>query len=106
MLSPETIALAATRIAAAAHAPIKVILFGSYARGDANEGSDLDFLVVEQDIPDPAGEYLKLHQAASGCGTGIDILLMTAADFEKKRNWWTTPVYAAAREGKVFYERT
>ncbi len=105
MLSAETIALAATRITAAAHAPIKVILFGSYARGDANEGSDLDFLVVEQDIPDPAGEYLKLHKAASGCGTGIDILLMTVADFEKKRNWWTTPVYAAAREGKVFYER-
>jgi predicted nucleotidyltransferase len=105
VLSAETIALAATRITAAAHAPIKVILFGSYARGDANEGSDLDFLVVEQDIPDPAGEYLKLHKAASGCGTGIDILLMTVADFEKKRNWWTTPVYAAAREGKVFYER-
>jgi predicted nucleotidyltransferase len=105
VLSAETIALAATRITAAAHAPIKVILFGSYARGDANEGSDLDFLVVEQDIPDPAGEYLKLHKAASGCGTGIDILLMTVADFEKKRNWWTTPVYAAAREGKAFYER-
>jgi hypothetical protein len=29
---------------------------------------------------------------------------MTESAFEKKRNWWTTPVYAAAREGKVFYE--
>jgi predicted nucleotidyltransferase len=105
MLTQNDIALAAKRIAETAHTPIKVILFGSYARGDANEGSDLDFLVVEQEIPDPAGEFLKLHRAASGGSTGVDILLMTESEFEKKRNWWTTPVYAAAREGKVLYER-
>jgi len=56
MLSQTTIEAAAQRIAAAAHAPLKVILFGSYARGEADAGSDLDFLVVEQEIPDPAGE--------------------------------------------------
>jgi predicted nucleotidyltransferase len=105
MLSQASIELAAKRITESAHAPVKVILFGSYARGDANEGSDLDFLVVEQEIPDPVGEYLKLHRAASGDGTGVDLLLMTVSEFEKKRDWWTTPVYAAVREGKVFYER-
>ena len=40
--------MAAKRIAETANTLVKVILFGSYARGDANEGSDLDFLVVEQ----------------------------------------------------------
>lgn len=105
MLQQETIQSAALRIAAAAHTPLKIILFGSYARGDADSGSDLDFLVIEQDIPDPAGEYLKLHRAASGCGTGVDILLMTLSEFDKKRDWWTTPVYSAVREGKVLYER-
>ena len=105
MLTQETIALTAKRITEAAHTPVKVILFGSYARGDANTGSDLDFLVVEQSIPNPADEYLRLHRAASNCGTGVDILLMTESEFEKKRDWWSTPVYAAAREGKVFYER-
>lgn len=106
MLTQEAIATTARRITESAHAPVKVILFGSYARGDANEGSDLDFLVIEQDIPDHAGEFLKLHRAASDGTTGVDILLMTESEFEKKRNWWTTPAYAAAREGKVFYERT
>lgn len=105
MVKQETIEFAAQRIAAAAHAPLKIILFGSYARGDADEGSDLDFLVVEQDIPDRAGEYLKLHRAASGLGAGIDLLLMTTSEFEKKRDWWTTPVYSAVREGKILYER-
>jgi hypothetical protein len=32
----------------AASGPAKVILFGSRARGDANEGSDFDFLVIER----------------------------------------------------------
>ncbi len=104
MLTQEAINSAAQRIAAAAHSPLKVILFGSYARGDADAGSDLDFLVVEQDIPDPVNEYLKLHKAASGLGVGVDMVLMSSAEFEKKRDWWTTPVYSAVREGKVLYE--
>ena len=106
MLSTEAIQQAAEQIAAAAHAPVKIILFGSYARGQASAGSDLDFLVVEKEIPDPAEEFLKLHRAASGFGAGVDILLMTESEFEKKRDWWTTPVYAAAREGKVLYARS
>ena len=104
MLTPEAISAAAQRIVAAAHSPIMVILFGSYARGDADSGSDLDFLVVEREIPDPVKEYLRLHKAASGLGVGVDMVLMSAAEFEKKRDWWTTPVYSAVREGKVLYE--
>ncbi len=104
MLTKEAINSAAQRIAAAAQSPLKVILFGSYARGDADAGSDLDFLVVEQDIPDPVNEYLRLHKAASGLGVGVDMVLMSAAEFEKKRDWWTTPVYSAVREGQVLYE--
>lgn len=106
MMTQTMIEAAAQRIATAAHAPLKVILFGSYARGDAKTGSDLDLLVVEQEIPDPATEYLTLHRAASNAEVGIDILLMTAQEFEKKRDWWSTPVYAAVREGKILYERT
>jgi len=30
-----------------AASPAKIILFGSYARGEAHEDSDLDFLVIE-----------------------------------------------------------
>jgi predicted nucleotidyltransferase len=105
MLTESTIREAARRMAAVAHAPIRIILFGSYARGDADEGSDLDLMVVEREIPDYTQEYLRLHSALGSLGIGVDLLLFTESEFEKRRGWWTTPVYWAAREGKVMYER-
>jgi predicted nucleotidyltransferase len=105
MLDETAIRQAALRVAAAAHAPLKVIVFGSYARGDANEGSDLDLLVVEREIPDYTQEYLRLHRVLDPLGIGVDLLLFTEGEFEQKRDWWTTPVYWAAREGQVLYER-
>ncbi len=105
MLTEQAIREASQRVAAVAHAPLKVILFGSYARGDADEGSDLDLMVVEEEIPDFTQEYLRLHSVLGALGIGVDLLLFTESEFEKKRGWWTTPVYWAAREGKVMYER-
>ncbi len=51
MLTPEAIQAAAERLAAAASSPARIILFGSYGRGDANEDSDLDLMVVEKELP-------------------------------------------------------
>ena len=31
--------------------PLLVILYGSFARGDWSEGSDIDLLIVAEDIP-------------------------------------------------------
>ena len=104
MLSETAIREAAARVADAAHAPLKVILFGSYARGDADEGSDLDLLVVEREIPDYNEEYLRLHRTLDPLGIGVDLLRLTEGELEEKRHWWTTPIYWAAREGKVLYE--
>jgi len=105
MLTEAAIKEAVQRIAATAREPLKVIVFGSYGRGDADEGSDLDLLVVEREIPDYTQEYLRLHGALDGLGVGVDLLLFSQSEFEKRRDWWTTPVYWAAREGKVLYER-
>lgn len=75
MVSQEKITEAARTLAATAASPATVILFGSYARGDADGGSDVDFLVVEDDLSDQIGEYVRLRKAIGRIGSAVDILV-------------------------------
>jgi len=75
MLADETIRSAVDRLIAAASSPARVILFGSYARGTADEGSDLDLMVIEREVTDKAAEYLRLRGAIGGIGAGVDLLI-------------------------------
>lgn len=104
MLTDQTIDDAVRRAVAAAHSPAKVIVFGSYARGDADEHSDLDLMVIEKEISDHTREYVRLREAVGTLGVGVDLLLYSESEFEQRRQWWTTPAYWADREGKVLYE--
>jgi predicted nucleotidyltransferase len=93
------------RIAAVARQPVKVIVFGSYGRGDATEDSDLDLLVVERDVPDHTEEYLRLRGAVGPVNVGVDLLLLLPqAEFNRRRDWASSPVYWATREGRVLYD--
>src|SRR5918992_3598326 len=81
MLDDKTIQSAVARLVAAATSPSQVILFGSYARGTADEGSDLDLLVIEREIPNKADEYMRLRDALGRLApdVGIDLLLAASA---------------------------
>jgi predicted nucleotidyltransferase len=70
MLAQQSI-LDAARRAAAASSPPRVIVIGSYARGDGDEGSCLDLLVIEREVADKAAEYMNLHRAVGSIGVGV-----------------------------------
>ena len=80
------------------------MLFGSYARGDADEGSDLDLLVIERDVSDKAGEYLKLHRAIGSIGVGVDVLVMSGEEFARRSQVRGTLPYWAAKEGRLIHD--
>lgn len=104
MLTDESISKAVQRLVAAAHAPTRVIVFGSYARGEATEDSDLDVMVIEREFPDATAEYVRLRHAIGSLGVGVDLVLLTEPEFARRKDWWSTPVYWAAREGRVLYD--
>lgn len=104
MLNEQAINEAVRRAVAAAHAPSRVIVFGSYARGDADEGSDLDIMVVEREVPSKGEEMLRLNRAIGWVGKGVDVLVYSEEEFERRSQVPGTAPYWASREGKVMYD--
>lgn len=68
---------AALRLGEAARKPARVILFGSYARGEADSGSDLDFLVVQQDGFSHRREIIRLQDALSPLRVPAEVLVIS-----------------------------
>jgi uncharacterized protein len=93
-------ALVAERLGAAAP-DAQVILFGSRARGDASETSDLDILVIEPKVSSPRAEFVRLRGMLRGLGVPIDLVIVSAQDAEQWRHMPGTMVNEALREGKV-----
>lgn len=104
MLSNQSILDIARKVALTASQPAKVIVFGSYGRGDASENSDLDLLVIEPQVENKGEEYLKLHRAAGMIGVGIDLIICSQEEFERRSQVPGTLPYWAKKEGKLLYD--
>jgi predicted nucleotidyltransferase len=85
--------------------PVRVVLFGSHARGDADEESDLDlFVEMETDLSPP--ERVIAVSAAFGLRTWpMDVVVYTPAEVERLSSIRGTLLSIIEAEGKVLYER-
>ena len=86
--------------------PRKIILFGSHARGQAKAESDVDLLVVEDQVDDVMREMVRLRRVLSPLRIPVEVLIVSMTHFAE---WSDTPgnvLYEAAVDGKVVYEAT
>ncbi|MBI3268475.1 MAG: nucleotidyltransferase domain-containing protein [Planctomycetes bacterium] len=85
--------------------PLRIVLFGSRARGDARPDSDIDLLIVEESDQPDYRRSPKYYLALCDLFPSKDILVYTP---EEVRDWSAVPnamPTSALREGRVLYVR-
>ncbi len=60
-----------------AFAPERVVLFGSYAKGMANERSDVDLLVITRFEGNPSSHQRRARQLSADCFPRVDVVFAT-----------------------------
>jgi len=73
-VTPEKVSEAVRRIVEAAR-PRKVIVFGSQARGDGGEDTDLDLMVVMDVVGNQVEESVRLRRLLKGLIMAVNVLV-------------------------------
>jgi predicted nucleotidyltransferase len=86
--------------------PERIILFGSYARGDARDNSDVDLLVVSA-APAPRGARSApiIRMLAQEYDLPIDVIVRSPAGLQAWRDVPGSFAQRVAEEGVTLYER-
>ena len=93
----------AVRILVDTAKPSRIMVFGSYARGDAREDSDLDLLVIQPRVEDRAREMVRLRRALRPLRIPVEILVYSADEVARWGDQPGSALYWALREGKIVH---
>lgn len=87
--------------------PLQIILFGSRARGDSDDNSDFDLLVVLPEVTDKHATAVAMLVALGHLAVPVDVIPADAAEVAAQSDGRAagTALAAALREGEVVYER-
>ena len=88
--------------------PLKVVLFGSLARGEPNYDSDVDLLVVfdHVDLEDKRELTVEIRSALAEIPVPVDIVVTDVDEIRRQGHIVGTVLRPALREGRVVYERS
>ena len=103
-VTPGKITRVARRIVAKFH-PEKVILFGSWARGDARPDSDVDLLVVMPVNGPKRPLRVAIYNALHDIPVAADVVVVTPREFADYSDVVGTIVRPAVRDRRVLYAR-
>ena len=84
--------------------PDCIYLFGSQVRGDAEEGSDYDIMVVVAESDEPGHKRIReAHRALGQVDLPVQIIVVTWAEFEQDLPVPASLPATVGREGKLLY---
>lgn len=87
--------------------PLKVILFGSLARGEAGYDSDVDLLVVFEHVEweNKRDLTVDIRRAIARVPIPVDVIVTDVDEIDRRGHIVGTVLRPALREGKIVYER-
>ena len=87
--------------------PLRIVLFGSLARGETNRDSDIDLLVVFEHVEWENKRELEVDVRVALAEVPVPIdVIVTDPDEISRRGHLVGPILRPAlREGKILYER-
>ena len=85
--------------------PLRIVLFGSRARGEAGKWSDVDLLVVLPEVADKRKATVEILRALGDLPVSKDVIVTTPDEIARRGHIIGSVLRAALKEGKVVYER-
>ncbi|MBA2691073.1 MAG: nucleotidyltransferase domain-containing protein, partial [Rubrobacter sp.] len=87
--------------------PLKIVVFGSVARGDANYDSDIDLLVVFDHVEwaEKRNVTREVRRSLNGIPVPVDVVVTDVDEIRRRGHIVGTILRPALGEGKVAYER-
>ena len=85
--------------------PVRIVLFGSRARGSDTADSDVDLLVVLHDVADKRRTAVEIRRVLSDMPVCKDIVVTTPDEIARRGDLPGSVLRPALREGKVLYEQ-
>lgn len=85
--------------------PEKIIVFGSYAKGQAMPHSDLDLLVIKDTPLPPEIRIANLRPLLANMLTRVDVQWHTPQEVAAYANEKHSFLYSVIKTGKVYFEK-
>jgi predicted nucleotidyltransferase len=84
--------------------PEKIILFGSYARDETDEYSDLDFVLIKKTDKRFLERLIEVAKLIDNDLGDVDVFVYTPEEFERMIEWGNPFIERVLKEGRVLYE--
>lgn len=81
--------------------PIGIILFGSLARGDEHDDSDIDLVVVMPQVDDKHAAAVAVRRATASLPDPLGVIAVDEAEVQRRRDEIGSVLHRALRAGEV-----